>query len=163
TTAPEHPAWVEDVCDSPLPLGGEGRARQELLTLAGRNVVFCSNSGAVVALDSLTGKRAWGFRYPRSRKAEANRSPDPAPAVFSGGRVSVAPTDADRVYALDPDTGQLLWESGPTEGAQIVGVSAGRLIVAVTGPVRGIRALSAANGSYREPNGWEHSDGGPLS
>src|SRR5207249_1804718 len=97
----------------------QARGRQELLALAGRNVVFNSNAGAVSALDGASGRRAWGFQYPRSapRLVDANRSPDPAPAVIDGGRVFVAPADADRVYALDAETGQELWESGPTEGA----------------------------------------------
>ncbi|MDB5312711.1 MAG: outer rane biosis protein BamB, partial [Gemmataceae bacterium] len=57
--APDRPAWVVDVCDSPLPPApdGQSRARQELLTLAGRNVVLCSNGGAVVAVDAATGRR----------------------------------------------------------------------------------------------------------
>jgi len=163
TTVPQL-AWSSDVCDSPLSTNGDPRVRQELLTLAGRNVVFCSNSGAVVALDARTGKRAWGFRYPRSRKADANRSPDPSPAVFSCGRVFVAPADADRVYALEPESGQVLWESAPTEGAEVLGVAAGKLIVSVTGPARGIRGLDIATGSSRDPHGWVvHDTGGLLS
>src|SRR5207249_1990063 len=98
TAAPDRPAWAADVCDSPAPTGGDARARHELLTLAGRNVVLCSNAGAVVALDAATGRRAWGFRYPRARKAEAGQSPDPAPAVYSAGIVFAAPADGDRVY-----------------------------------------------------------------
>jgi outer membrane protein assembly factor BamB len=152
-SAPDRPAWTADVCDGSLS-AADGRARHELLTLAGRNVVFCSNAGAVVALDAATGRRAWGFRYPRVRKAEANLSPDPAPAVACGGRVFVAPADADCVHALDPETGQLLWSSKPTEGAQILGVSAGRLIVTVTGPTKGIRGLNVRNGEYGELDGW---------
>jgi outer membrane protein assembly factor BamB len=152
--------WAADVCDSPQPAAGEGRARQELLTLAGHNVIFNSNAGAVVALDAATGRRAWGFRYPRARKGDADRASDPSPAVASGGRVFVAPADGERVYSLDPETGQLLWESGPTEGAQIVGVAQGKLIVAVAGPVRGLRALSVVNGSYRDGDGWVQHDGG---
>jgi outer membrane protein assembly factor BamB len=160
-TAPRL-AWAADVCDSPLSTSGDPRSRQELLALAGRNVVFCSNTGAVVALDAVTGRRAWGFRYPRSRRADATRTPDPAPAVFAGGRLFVAPTDADRVYALDPETGSVVWESGTAEGAQILGVAAGKLVVSVTGPVRGLRGLSVGNGSSREPDGWVLSDTGGL-
>ena len=75
----------------------------------------------------------------------------------------VAPTDADHIYSLDPETGQLLWQSGQTEGGKkILGVSAGRLIVAVDGPVRGIRGLSILTGSYRAPEGWIHHDRGGL-
>ncbi|MBA4064430.1 MAG: hypothetical protein C0501_12100 [Isosphaera sp.] len=149
------PAWAAEVCDGPPPQSADPRVRHELVTLAGRHVVFLSNTGAVVALDAATGRRAWAFRYPRSRKADPTRSADPAPAVASGGRVFVAPADADRVYALDAETGRLLWESGPVEGAQVVGVAAGRLIVNVTGPVAGVRGLDVATGSSREPDGWE--------
>jgi outer membrane protein assembly factor BamB len=154
--APDRPAWVVEVCDSPLSPGAEARTRQELLTLAGRNVVLCSNTGAVVALDAATGRRAWGFQYPRTtrRAADANHAPDPAPAVAAGGRVFVAPVDADRVYALDAETGALLWESGLAEGAQILGVTRNRLVLTTTGPFRGIRALSVVTGSHRGADGW---------
>ncbi|MBN9522987.1 PQQ-binding-like beta-propeller repeat protein, partial [bacterium] len=162
--APDHAAWVTELSDSPLSSGAEWRVRQELVTRAGRNVVLATNAGVVVAVDAETGKRAWGFAYPRAAKrlAEANRSPDPAPAVAAGGRVFVAPADADRVYALDAESGRLLWESTPVEGAQILGVTGGRVIVTVTGPVRGIRGLSVVTGSHRSPDGWAHHDGGGL-
>src|SRR5262249_55972124 len=131
---PGRPAWTAELCDSPLP--AERRTRQELLTLAGRHLVFCSNSGAVVAVDATTGKRSWGFRYPRLRKAVNNPTGDPAPVVAFGGRVFVAPADGEHIYALDAETGRLVWESGTTEGARILGVSRNKLIVTVPGPLR---------------------------
>ncbi|MBN9120865.1 MAG: PQQ-binding-like beta-propeller repeat protein, partial [Planctomycetes bacterium] len=91
------------------------------------------------------------------RKAPAGASGDPAPAVAFGGRVFVAPADGERVYALDAETGRLVWESGPTEGARILGVSRGRLIVTVAGPLRGIRGLNLDTGSYRA-GGWAQGD-----
>jgi outer membrane protein assembly factor BamB len=153
--APDRPAWLVDVSDG-TPRDG---TRQELLTLAGRNVVFCTNTGAVVALDAVTGRRAWAFRYPRANRT----SNEPSPAVYDGGRVFIAPADGDRVFALDAETGRLLWETGPTEAAQILGVTRNRVVVAVAGPVRGIRGLNAATGSHREPDGWvQHNSGIPL-
>ncbi|MBX9579661.1 MAG: PQQ-binding-like beta-propeller repeat protein, partial [Gemmataceae bacterium] len=149
---PEGPNWTTDVCDAPA--GAEARGRQELLTLAGRYVVFCSNTGAVVAVDAATGRRAWAFLYPRTTRRSESARPDPSPAVAADGRVFVAPADADRVFALDAETGKLLWESERAEGAAIVGVTRGRVIVTTTGPVRGIRALSVRTGSYRRPDGW---------
>jgi outer membrane protein assembly factor BamB len=159
TAAPDRPVWVTDVSDGAQPPGSEARTRQELLALAGRNVVFCSNAGAVVALDAVTGRRAWGFKYPRSAKrlADAAGSPDPAPCVAAGGRVFVAPADTDRVFALDAETGKFLWESDPVEGAQILGVARNRVIVTVTGQIRGIRGLGVATGSHREPDGWSQT------
>ena len=154
--APGRPAWTAELCDGAQ--SGE-RTRQELLTLAGRNLVFCSNSGAVVAVDAVTGRRAWAFRYPRSRKATSSATGDPAPAVAFGGRVFVAPADGERVYALDAETGKLVWESGTTEGARVLGVARGRLVVTVTGPQRGIRGLNLDTGSYRDDGGWaQHTD-----
>lgn len=163
--APDRPAWVTEVSDSPLsPLEG-GRPRHEFLTLAGRTVVFCSHAGVVVALDAATGRKAWAFRYPRAarRTGDAARSADPAPAVAAGGRVFVAPADADRVFALDAETGQPLWESAPADGAQLIGVSRGRLILTTAGAGRGLRALSVVTGSHREPDGWVQHDGGGLA
>jgi outer membrane protein assembly factor BamB len=164
-TSPGRPAWTAELCDSPLPVAGEGRTRQELLTLAGRHLVFCSNGGAVVAVDAATGRPAWGFRYPRSRKAAGAAAGDPAPAVAFGGRVFVAPADGERVYALDAETGRPVWESGPTEGARIVGVARDRLIVTVAGPVRGIRGLNLDTGAHRPADGgWvQHQGDGLLS
>ena len=153
TSAPDRPAWTADVCDGPV-MGNVGRARHELLTLAGRHIVFCSNTGAVVALDAASGRRAWGFRYSRSRQAESAYSPHPTPVVSSGGRLFVAPADGDAVYALDPESGRVLWQMGPANGTRILGVSAGRLIVTVDGPARSTRGLSLETGSYESPGGW---------
>ncbi len=156
----QRPAWVTELCDSAQAVSNDGRTRQELLTLAGRHLVFCSNNGAVVALDASTGQRAWGFRYPRARKAAAHSTNDPSPAVAFGGRVFVAPADGERVYGLDSHTGQLVWESGPTEGARIIGVARDRLVVSVTGPLRGLRALAFDSGSHRVADGgWVQFNG----
>ncbi|AWM38636.1 Outer membrane protein assembly factor BamB [Gemmata obscuriglobus] len=157
---PDRPAWATELCDSAQPVSGAGRTRQELLTLCGRNLVFCSNTGAVVAVDAATGQRAWAFRYPRSRKS--NYAGDPSPAVAFGGRVLVAPADGERVYCLDGATGGVVWGSGPTEGARILGVARGRVIVTVTGPLAGLRGLDLDTGSHhREDGGWVQ--GGTLS
>ena len=59
---------------------GDRRHRHELLTLAGRNVVFCSNAGAVVASTRGTGKPAWAFRYPRAAGRRRPVRPRPEPA-----------------------------------------------------------------------------------
>jgi outer membrane protein assembly factor BamB len=155
-TAPERPAWAVEVCDSQLTGAYENRTRQELVTLAGRNVVFCTNTGAVVALDAATGRRAWAFRYQRDHRSNPTRSSNPAPAVASCGRIFVAPADASHVYSLDPETGELLWESAEVKGASILGVAAGKVIVSVAEGARGLRALDCATGSYLL-NGWHNS------
>lgn len=161
--APERPAWVVEVADSTVHANQDAhsRSRPELLTLAGRNIVLCTNAGAVIALDAATGHRAWAVQYQRSprRIVDANRSPDPAPAVVVGGRVFIAPADAEHVWALDAETGAELWESGVIEGGEILGVARHRLIVTSTGPVRGIRGLSVVTGSHQPPEGWLQTTG----
>ena len=152
------------MCDAP-PSSGEPRQRPEPLTLAGSNLVFCSHTGVVVAVDVRTGKPAWAFRYPKSARPTVSASPrDLCPPLADAGRVFVAPADADRVYAVDADTGRELWAAGPTQVEQLLGVVRGRLICTVTEPTRGVRGLSVATGSHREPEGWAcHDDPGLRS
>jgi outer membrane protein assembly factor BamB len=154
---PAKPVWVTDVCDSQAP--ADPRYRHEPLTLAGGNVVFCSHTGVVVAVDARTGKPAWAFRYPKALRPPGPGSPrDLCPPVADGGRVFVAPADADQVIAMDAVTGQRLWQDGPLQVEQLLGVTRGRLVCTIAGPVRGIRGLSVVNGSYREPDGWAIHD-----
>ena len=153
--APARPAWVAEACDSPMPANQQ--PRHNLLTLAGRHVVFCSNTGAVAAFDARTGQRAWGVQYPRTNRSVV--SVDPAAAVAFGGRVFAAPSDAARAYAFDAETGEELWQSGPIEGGQIVGVARNRIVITSTGPVRGIRGLDSVTGSYRDAGGWIRANG----
>lgn len=95
--------------------------------LAGDKVVVADWSGAVVALDVLTGKEAW------RHEMGARVSSDPAAAL---GRVFVADTQGDLV-ALDADTGTVLGTAtvGPTrapvvfhEGKLFVGNEAGEMV-----------------------------------
>jgi len=146
---PARPAWTVELCDAPA---APGRARHDLLTLAGRHVVFCSNTGAAVAVDAATGKRAWAVRYPRAKKPPAP-SADAAPALAHAGRVYLVPADGARAVALDAETGAVLWESVRLEGARALGVARDRLIVAAAGPGRGIYALNAQTGSH-DDGGW---------
>ena len=68
----DRPAWP-DVCDGPVPVVKEGFGRTFRHELhARRNIVFCSNTGAVVALNAATGRRGDPLRAranPISRSA----------------------------------------------------------------------------------------------
>ncbi|HWY85847.1 MAG TPA: PQQ-binding-like beta-propeller repeat protein, partial [Gemmataceae bacterium] len=66
--------WCQEVCASPEfeePLEGrlaegrpaEPRKRQHLLTLGGGTLYYCSQAGAVVAVDPWSGQCVWGTRY----------------------------------------------------------------------------------------------------
>lgn len=154
------PRWRQAVCDAREQRESRPRYRHHLLTAAGPNVVYCSHSGAVVALDALSGKRAWAARYPRrGERADGGASPrDLAPCVYADGRLFVAPADADRVLCLDADGGGLLWESKPVEVLYLLGVAGGRLVFTTAAAPRGIRAVDAATG--RDVRAWVQPDDG---
>ena len=95
---PAHPEeavvpllWKTDVCESsdllPASAGESGRTRHHLLTVASSIVAYCSHSGAVVAVDARTGRRAWAVRYPRRDGPEPLDEPelrDLTPCLFAG-------------------------------------------------------------------------------
>jgi outer membrane protein assembly factor BamB len=178
TTAPL--LWRTDVCETrellPTRPGeavgpGQYRYRHHLLTLAGSRLVYCSHSGAIVAMDARTGRRAWGLRYPQRDARVPVDQPnlrDLAPPLYADGRVYVAPADSDRLYCLDPYTGALIWERDRLDVVHLVGVGKGRLIFTTwRNPKQGLlhpgglRAVMAEDGN--DQGGWSlPDDGGGL-
>ncbi|HWG43495.1 MAG TPA: PQQ-binding-like beta-propeller repeat protein [Gemmataceae bacterium] len=154
--------WRRDVCETRELKPGEPRYRHHLLTLAGTQLVYCSHTGAVVAVDARSGRTNWGIRYPRGSRAkdddvqtaEVNWK-DLAPVLFAAGRLYVAPADSDRLLCLDPASGRTLWEREAMKVVHLLGVGQGRLIFSTT---KGLRAVGAADGSDAE--GWIIPDGG---
>ncbi len=155
---PDRPdeLWHQEVCETREFADKDRRYRQHLLTLAGAYVVYCSHSGAITALDALTGKPAWAVRYPSrgDKTAEGDPSPrDLAPCLFADGRLYVAPADYNRLLCLDAATGETLWERGQLEVVHLLGVGEGRLIF--TTPT-GLRGVGADDGV----DAWALPDGG---
>jgi outer membrane protein assembly factor BamB len=144
--------WKVDVSAArDLPQGP--RYRHQLLTLAGRHVVYASHAGSVVALDARTGRRAWAVHYPGTVLKTPGGLPAPrdlTPAVYADGRLYVAPADYDRILCLDPETGRIVWELPGVAVVHLLGVGNGRLIF--TTP-KGIRAVRAADGD--DNGGWQ--------
>jgi outer membrane protein assembly factor BamB len=173
--------WRADVCATRelVPARPDGtvlaagrRARHHLLTLAGSQVVYCSHSGAVVALDARTGRRSWSLRYPRRDLRAPADDPtlrDLAPPLFAGGRLYVAPTDSDSLMCLEPASGRTVWERRKLHAVHLLGVGQGRLIFSTrrnpgTGRLDagGLRAVRAEDGS--DKGGWLlPDDGGGLT
>jgi outer membrane protein assembly factor BamB len=152
----ERPEWVADLCET---ASAEPRTRHELLTRAGRNIVFCSHSGIVAAVNAQTGKPAWAYRYPRIRRYAADgRHRDLSPPVSADGRVFVAPNDGDQLFAFDSETGSLLWSDGPIRVDHLLGAANGKVVATIAGPQRGLRAYDAATGSCDFPRGWRNHD-----
>lgn len=118
-------------------LGGDfDEIHHQLLSIADERLYYCTNSGAVAALDARDGAVRWIAAYPRAEIptiSDFNRRQQhgPNPCVIDGGRLYAAPADCDRVLAFDAESGRVLWSSEPRGNAhQIVGISSGRLIVA---------------------------------
>jgi outer membrane protein assembly factor BamB/tetratricopeptide (TPR) repeat protein len=135
--------WSIEVPNEPV------RHRHDLLTLAGPNVVYCTHSGAIVALDASSGRRAWAHRYPAAAGRALDLAPqrDLSPCVYADGRVYVAPADADRLLCFEARGGTLLWEMQATQVVQILGASSGKLFATLAGFPRGVRAFDAASGA----------------
>lgn len=138
--------WSRDVCDCPeFEDNAAARSRQHLLTWAGGQLVYCTHTGAIVAVDPWNGRTLWAVRYP-SHPAAPDGEPSPrdlAPCVADDGRVFVAPLDCDRLYCLDTFTGQVLWERDGFAVVQLLGATCGRVFL--TTP-QGVHAVSAATG-----------------
>jgi len=168
------PLWKVDVCETRELLtadaneGRKARLRHHLLTQAGDQVVYCSHSGLIVALDSLRGTRNWAMRYPRRELVEPSDEPilrDLCPPLCVQGRIYVAPADSDRLLCLDQVTGEILWQRDHLDVVQLLGVGRGKLIFSTwrnlsQGRVEagGLRAVDAYNGS--DAGGWMLPDDG---
>lgn len=158
----EKPIWVTDVCE--FGTSADSQERQELLTLAGSNIVFASQTGVIVAVNVRSGKLAWAHRYARvSRLGLDGRYRDISPPVASSGRVFVAPNDSDRIFAFDADNGAVVWKSEPLTVDHIIGISHGKVIAAIAGPQRGLRAFDFLTGKCDAPEGWQQHDDPTLA
>ena len=122
----------------PMQFGGmiaSSDFNHRLLSLEGPALYYQTNLGAVVALEAETGGTLWVATYPRqeSRRLGGNGSErDLNPAVVHDGRVFVAPSDADAIFAFDAGSGRLLWKSDPIADdvklSDLLGVAKDRLV-----------------------------------
>ncbi|MFL5340974.1 MAG: PQQ-binding-like beta-propeller repeat protein [Gemmataceae bacterium] len=157
---PPPARWKQDLW-SVEPTSEPIRHRHDLLTLAGPFVVYCTHSGAIIALDVGSGKRAWAYRYPpaANHPSEGLLPHDLTPCLFANGRVYAAPADSDRILCLDAMSGELIWESQPTQVVQLLGVSGGRLFATLGGYPQGVRCYDAIRGIPV----WTRPDEGDLA
>lgn len=109
-----------------------------LLTLVEDRIYFNNNLGLVAALDVDHGHIVWLHRYDRvdggimvnghSRPLYHDR--DPSPCLYHDGLVFFAPSDTPCIFALDADTGQLIWSNDELADAlHLLGVVDQNLVV----------------------------------
>jgi outer membrane protein assembly factor BamB len=139
--------WSRDVCEIPeFDDGAAPRYRQNLLTWAGNQLVYCTHTGAVLAVDPWTGQTLWVVRYPSHGPLTPEGAPTPrdlAPCVYEDGRVFIAPLDSDRLFCLEACSGRVLWERDGLEIVHVLGATHGRLLLTVR---HGLQALDAGSG-----------------
>jgi hypothetical protein len=138
--------WSRDVCSAPeFDEHTPARSRQHLLTWADNQLVYCTHSGAVLAVDPWTGQTLWALRYPsRGPARDTELSPrDLAPCVAEEGQVFVAPLDSDRLFCLEACTGRVLWEREGLEIVHLLGASGGRVYLTTR---HGLHAVGSTNG-----------------
>jgi outer membrane protein assembly factor BamB len=153
--------WRQTVCEVRHPRRRTPRRRHYLLTLAGPNIVYCSHTGAIVAVDALTGSHVWAARYPSYVPDAGEEMPTLralAPCVWAENCVYAAPADYDRILALDAASGRLLWESAPVQVVDLLGVAEGKLLFTSSSQPRGLRALDMGSGAALRA--WVQPDDG---
>jgi len=113
-----RPRWRRFVCSAETPARGAFfEITQNLLTLAGRQLYYNTNLGAVAALNVEDGRVAWVALYPRTRRGDLSKMAPHwrrslTPCVFDRGILYVAPADSPRIFAFDAACGQMLWQTG---------------------------------------------------
>jgi outer membrane protein assembly factor BamB len=87
-----------------------------LVTLDGGRLYLNSSAGFVAAVAAETGRLQWLVKYPRATvhagdpdRTEDHLFRDLVPCLAYKDLVIAAPTDCDRVFALEAATGQLAW------------------------------------------------------
>ncbi|MCY2986744.1 MAG: PQQ-binding-like beta-propeller repeat protein [Planctomycetota bacterium] len=131
--------WRRSVAAAETP--GQGRLVEythSLLTLSEGTLFFNTNLGAVAALRAEDGEIEWILTYPRAPwdDGDPDRSRrhwyrDLNPCLVHKGLIIVAPTDCDRLFALDAATGLVVWSTPPQQAVDVVhllGVGSERLI-----------------------------------
>ena len=128
------------------------RYRQPLLTLAGPNLVHCSHSGTLVAVELRTRRPAWAVRYPSLTglvSGELTPARDLSACLYHADRVYVAPEDSTTLFCLDAETGRTHWSREGLNPVHLLGVTRGRVLLTTRD---GLRAVDAWTGNDR--GGW---------
>jgi outer membrane protein assembly factor BamB len=149
-----HTVWKSYLCDEPQ--GGANPWAEIAIAVDGREAYLTCGCGVVFAVDAVGGVVRWAIRYQRDGKRNTMMAQmygnqnaglldldgwDDDVVIPYGKGLVVLPSDADRVFALDRRTGNLLWESPRTSpfgtvANYVLGVQGRGLFVAGKNAVR---------------------------
>jgi outer membrane protein assembly factor BamB len=129
--------WRRMICSAYTP--GRGQTYEithNLLTLDRGTLYYNTNLGAVASLDAQDGQINWLTLYPRVAGGDLNKMAahfyrDLTPCLYDRGRLFVAPSDSEEIFALNAQTGELLWRSPsgqPEDTIHLLGVAGGNLL-----------------------------------
>ena len=110
--------WRQFVASAETPARGMmHQITHNLLTLAGDSIYFNTNLGAVAAINIDDGRLQWVSLYPRRRHGDlaspaAHWQRDLNPCLYHEGTLYVAPADSPRIFAIDAQSGMILWQTG---------------------------------------------------
>jgi outer membrane protein assembly factor BamB len=130
--------WRTMVCSAETPGGGQmAEMTHNLLTYEEGTLYYNTNLGAVAAISARDGRVRWAALYERAKKATpdgrdkrtAHFYRDLNPCIYHRGRLLVAPSDCESIFALDAGSGELAWESHlPEDVVHLLGVGSGSLL-----------------------------------
>ena len=141
--------------------GAADEITHNLLTLVENRIYFNTNLGLVAALDVDSGDIAWISRYDRlisktftvGAAVPLHFDRDPSPCVYHDGLIFVAPADTPTIFALDANTGKMVWQQDQLPDAlQLLAVVGKHLIASG----ERIAALDISSGHIDW--GWPESD-----
>jgi outer membrane protein assembly factor BamB len=110
-----------------LAAGTRAQFDNTLLTLAGDTLYCNTNLGVVAAIAKNDGQPRWVMKYPRAsfpaakvERTDRHAFRDLNPCLVHHGLVYCAPSDSDRIFALDATSGALVWTLPPNAAADAV-------------------------------------------
>lgn len=151
--------WVPENCTDLALYGNAVTCHQ--------GAVYCATGAGIVSrVDARDGRLEWAYRYPRTKYSQKERSGaypwegDYAitwggPPQVAGNRVICMPRDANGVFALDAETGSLVWQNAFVHPSGAVGIYAGTLLLY---DYRNVVALDLATGATRWVRSFEEGD-----
>lgn len=134
--ATSKPVWNRKVCLGLEMLPADDPLHHQLLTLADDRLYCCTNLGAIASLEARDGTIRWVTTYPRAEVERVTvynqrHRQGPNPCLYHVGQIFAAPTDADRFYAINAETGAVQWDRlHKGQVPQLLGADDGKLVVA---------------------------------
>ncbi len=103
-----------------------------------RGAVYCNtNAGVIIRCDVRDGRVDWIHNYRRQNSSLVPENLGAQP-IISGSNVICMPRDDGRIFALDQETGLLVWDNPLVVGTEMIGVSGDTLVVRGAGVVSGL-------------------------